>query len=160
MARINTKISDENAAKLNAAARRAGMTKADMVDAALDLFFSPERDEHRDAAILRRLDRLTRQYERLQRDGQVVAETLALFVRYYLSITPPLPDDAQDAARAQGRDRFEMFVRQLTKRIAGGGSLIRDVLDDVIASEADFFSEEDALASGDTPPWEDEADHA
>jgi hypothetical protein len=34
------------------------------------------------------------------------AETLALFVRFWLTITPPLPNDAQAAAQIKGRERF------------------------------------------------------
>jgi hypothetical protein len=55
------------------------------------------------------------QLDRVERDLSVTAETIALFVRYYLTITPPLPSGDQDAARALGRERFEMFVAQVGK---------------------------------------------
>ncbi|MGY4313970.1 hypothetical protein [Bradyrhizobium sp. JR3.5] len=84
--------------------------------AALDRFLNPERDASGDAALIRRLDRMSRQLERADRDVSVLAETIALFIRYYLTITPPLPSQDQDAARALGRERFEMFVAQVGKR--------------------------------------------
>src|SRR5208337_2283534 len=49
------------------------------------------------AALARRLDRMTRQVERLERDLTISAEALALFIRFWLTITPPLPDSAQTA---------------------------------------------------------------
>ena len=50
----------------------------------------------------KRLDKLTRQFERLERDQTILIETMALFVRYYLSVTTPIPEAHQDAARAKG----------------------------------------------------------
>jgi hypothetical protein len=49
----------------------------------------------------------------------VLLESLALFVRYQLTVTAPLPEPDQ-AARAVGRDRFQAFVDQVGRQIAGG----------------------------------------
>jgi hypothetical protein len=46
----------------------------------------------------------------LKRDVRISIEALALFVRFWLTVTPPLPDSAQAAANAKGRERFEHFV--------------------------------------------------
>ena len=62
-------------------------------------------------------------------------------MRYYLTITPPLPGVEQDAARALGKERFEYFVAQLGRRLAGGRSMIRDVLEEIGTEESDFFTE-------------------
>ena len=43
-------------------------------------------------------DRRSRQVQRLERGLGVTAATLAQFVRFWLTITPPLPPDAQSAA--------------------------------------------------------------
>jgi len=52
---------------------------------------------------------------------------LALYVRYYLTVSTPLPEAHQAAARAQGQARFAQFVEQLGRRIVRGHSLVRDV---------------------------------
>jgi hypothetical protein len=44
-------------------------------------------------------------------------EALALFVRFWLTPTPPLPDTAQPAAQAKGRVRYEGFVEALVPGI-------------------------------------------
>jgi len=141
--RVNAHVRPETFRKLDQVTARPGVSKAAIVDAALSAFLSPENDDQRDAAIIRRLDRISRQFDKLDRDQTVISETLALFVRYYLTITTPVPDTDQDAARALGKERFDYFVAQLAKRLAAGKSLVRDVLEEFEPSEADFFTSAD-----------------
>jgi hypothetical protein len=49
----------------------------------------------------------------MERDQNIQIETLALFIRYFLTVSTPVPEAHQDAARAQGKARFEQFVEQL-----------------------------------------------
>jgi predicted transcriptional regulator len=137
--KLSVYLSDHVAERLTLAAKRPGTNRSAIVDAALDRFLNPERDTSGDGALVRRLDRISRQLDRLDRDSAVMAETLALFVRYYLTITPPLPSGDQNAARALGRERFEIFVAQVGKRVASGGRLVADVMDRVSASNPDLF---------------------
>ena len=44
-----------------------------------------------------------------------MAETLALHIRQFLMITPPVPKSEQDAAMKLGRERYEVFVRQIAE---------------------------------------------
>lgn len=139
--RLNVHVSDELFEKVSLAASRPKVTKAAVVEAALLGFFSKELDDRRDSALIRRLDRMTRQYDRLERNLSVTAETLALFIRFFLTVTPPLPNADQDAARALGKERFDYFIGQLARRIAGGKNMIRDVLEEASANESEFFTE-------------------
>ena len=93
-----------------------------------------------DEVLIRRPDRVTRSPGRLSREHDIISETLALFVRYFLVVTPPVPDDEQDAARALGLARFECFVTQLAERVAGGRALLDDVLEETQPVECDFFA--------------------
>jgi hypothetical protein len=138
--KVTLYLSDDVAARLALAAKRPGANRSAIADAALDRFLNPERDPHGDAALIRRLDRLTSQLGRLDRDIAIITETIALFVRYYLTITPPLPSGDQDAARALGRERFEMFVAQVGRRVASGGRLVAEVLDKVTSTNPDLFT--------------------
>ena len=83
--------------------------------------------DRREAALVRRLDLLTRQGERLERDHTIAAEAIALFIKFWLTVTPPLPEGAQAAAQAKGRERFEYFLETLGRRLAKGQSLLREV---------------------------------
>ena len=137
--KLSVYLSDHVAKRLTLAANRPGTNKSAIVDAALDRFLNPERDQSGDAALVRRLDRMSRQLGHIDRDLSITAETIALFVRYYLTITPPLPSGDQDAARALGRERFDMFVAQVGKRVASGGRLVADVMERVSTSNPDLF---------------------
>jgi hypothetical protein len=137
--KLSVYLSDHVAKRLVLAASRPGTNKSAIVDAALDRFLNPERDQSGDAALIRRLDRMSRQLDRVDRDLSITAETVALFVRYYLTITPPLPSGDQDAARALGRERFEVFVAQIGKRVASGGRLVADVMERMSSSNPDLF---------------------
>ena len=66
-----------------------------------------------------RLDRMTNAVGRIERDGHVLLETLALFVLIELTVNAPLPK-GDDAARAVGRARFEEFVARVGERLASG----------------------------------------
>ena len=99
------------AGKLADHASRKRVPQALVVETALASFLSPDNSERMEAALGRRLDRLTRQVERLERHITISNEALALFVRFWLTATPPLPDTAQPAAQAKGRERYEAFCR-------------------------------------------------
>jgi DNA-binding transcriptional MocR family regulator len=95
-------------------ADRKGLSRSAIVEAAVASFLSPDGSDRMEAAFTRRLDRLTRQVQRLERDVGISAETLALFIRFWLTITPPLAEDAQ----FRPRSRDGNASRALSKRSA------------------------------------------
>lgn len=134
--RLNVYFDAALSAELEELAARRKLSKSQIVEAALAAFLSPDGDDQREAAIVRRLDRLTRAVERLERDATVGNEALALFVKFWLTTTPPLPDTMRDAAQAKGRERYEGFVDALGRRLAKGGTLAKEVSEDVPASHS------------------------
>lgn len=115
---------------LDEMAKRTRRPKSEVVRAAVASFLSPDGSEQMEAAMTRRLDRMSRQVERLERDLTISNEALALFIRAWLTATPPLPEGGQIAAQAKGRERYEGFVEALGRRLTSGRSLVREVLDD------------------------------
>ncbi len=91
-----------------------------IAEAAIASFLSPDTDERREAAIAKRLDQIDRRIARLERDVSISIETLALFVRFWLTINPPLPEPAAQAARAKAGERYDDFVTALGRRLAQG----------------------------------------
>ena len=130
-ARLNVYIERDHGKRLDELAAMKNLSRSSVVAAALAAFLSPEGGERREVATAKRLDKLTRQFERLERDQTILIETMALFIRYYLSVTTPISDEHQEAARAQGRGRFEQFVDQLARHLQRGGSLVRDVCEEI-----------------------------
>lgn len=114
--------------------------KSAIVEEALDRYLNPERNRLLDDAVLRRLDNLSRSVSLVARDVAIATETLSLFVRYFLTITPPLPQAEQDAARALGKQRFEVFVAQIGRRLASDHRLVTEVLESIAATNPDLFA--------------------
>ena len=126
-ARLNVYLEDEHLRRLEEVAAVKAISKSSIVAAALATYFSPERS----AAVTRRLDTLSRQFERLERDQTILLETVALWIRHQLAVTPPVPEALQDAARAQGRARFADFLSQLARHLQRGGSLVREARQEI-----------------------------
>lgn len=129
--RLNLFIPPEHARRLDELATKKGVSKSSIVAAALTSWLSPDAGDQREAAIAKRLDRLSRQFEKLERDQNIEIETLALFVRYFLTVSTPVPEAHQDAVRAQGKARFEQFVEQLGRHLMRGRSLVREVVEEL-----------------------------
>ena len=129
--RLNVYFEPATSKSLEDLAIRRRVSKSAIVDAAVASFLSPDSADRREAAYARRLDRLTRQVERLERDQTIALEALGLFIRAWLTATPPLADNAQASAQAKGRERYESFIETLGRRVQQGRSLAKEVLEDV-----------------------------
>src|SRR5271165_4966440 len=125
------------AGKLADYAGRKRVPQALVVETALASHLSPDGADRLEAALARRLDRMTRQIERLERHITISNEALALFVRFWLTNTPPLPDTAQAAAQAKGRERYDGFVEALGRRLARGRTLADEVTTDIASDGSD-----------------------
>ncbi|AEQ53580.1 CopG family transcriptional regulator [Pelagibacterium halotolerans] len=135
--RLNVYFDPSLTAELEALAARRKVSKSQVVEAALASYLSPDAADQREAAITRRLDRLTRAVERLERNQTISTEALALFVRFWLTTTPPLPDTKREAAQAKGRERYEGFVETLGRRLAKGSTLAKEVSEDVAGLQSE-----------------------
>src|SRR5262245_10764717 len=134
-ARLSVYLDPDMMAQLTELAERKRQSKSLIAEAAITSFLTPDDADRREAAVTRRLDLLTRQGERLERDLWITAETLALFIRFWLTVTPPLPEVAQATAQAKGRERFESFLETLGRRLARGRNVLREVSLDGVNAE-------------------------
>lgn len=121
-------LDDELTEQLETLAAKPGSSKSAIVSDALRSFLARRGANEVDDRLKVRLDRLSRRLNRIERDQQILLESLALFVRYYLTVTAPLPEADQEAARALGQERFQAFIDQVGRRIAGGRTLAGEVL--------------------------------
>jgi hypothetical protein len=126
--------------RLNLACKDPTKNKSKLTEKALNTLLDSERDQSHDAGLLRRLDSMGRQVATIDRHQHVVLESLGLFLRYYLIVTPPLPKVEQEAARAMGHQRFEVFIGQLARRLAGSQTLVSEVMEKVTAHDPDLFT--------------------
>jgi hypothetical protein len=125
--RLSVYLEPQIIARLTELADRKNQPKSLVAEAAITSFLTPDDADQLEAALTRRLDFLTRQVERLERDLGITVEALALFIRFWLIVTPSLPESAQAAAQAKGRERYDSFLETLGRRLSKGQSLLREV---------------------------------
>lgn len=111
------------ARQLDERASSRRITRTDIVEAALSSLLTPDHEERLEAVLTRRLDRLSRQLDRLEWHVELSNEAFALFVRSWLINNPPLPDAALRAAQVTGKKRWEAFVDSLSRRMELGPKL-------------------------------------
>jgi hypothetical protein len=75
----------------------------------------------------------------VSRDLAIVTEALALYVRYFLTMTPPQPQSDRQAAQLLGRERFQVFVAQVGRRLARDHRLVSEVLETIAVNNPDLF---------------------
>ncbi len=105
--------------KLDWLARRPGATKSEIVAKAIEAFFERRGESELDQRYGKRLDRISRDLDHLRRDVEAILESLALFIRFNITLNAhtPAPDKATQAI---AHERFQKFVEQVGRQIAGG----------------------------------------
>lgn len=129
--RLSVYLEPELARSLADYAARRNQSRSLVADAAIASFLSPDDDERREAAIVKRLDGLDRRLQRQERDVGITVEMMAVFVRFWLASTPQLPDAAQAATRAKAGERYDDFLEALGRRLAKGPKFLQEIGDDV-----------------------------
>jgi hypothetical protein len=132
--RMNVYFEPDLLKKVEALAQRRNVSKSAVIEAAVASFLSADASERLEAVFARRMDKLGRQVEGLDEDLAILGETLSLFIRFWLIVTPPLPDSAQASARAKGAERFDGFLQSLGRRLATGDRFLKELSRDVDGS--------------------------
>lgn len=132
--RMNVYFEPDLLKKVEALALRRNVSKSAVIEAAVASFLSADASERLEAVFARRMDKLGRQVEGLDQDLAILGETLSLFIRFWLTVTPPLPDSAQASARAKGAERFDGFLQSLGRRLATGDRFLKELSRDIEAN--------------------------
>lgn len=141
--RIRTRLTPHNYDRLTVAVKRGSRSQAEIINRALTRYFREDENNARDAAILRRLDLMTRHDHRHTRDLNLALETISLFVHYFFTVMPEVSQVDQEARAALGVSHFNGFLDELTARMRGGGKTIKNALEDVLVTDTDFFTAEE-----------------
>ncbi|WP_186398130.1 CopG family transcriptional regulator [Stappia sp. P2PMeth1] len=130
-ARMNVYFDPELLKQVEALSLRRKVSKSAIIEAAVASFLSGDTADRLEAAMSRRLDRLGRQVDTLDEDLAILGETLSLFIRFWLTITPPIPEAGKESSRAKGVERFEGFMQTLGRRLATGDRFLKELSRDV-----------------------------
>ena len=141
--RIQVYASKELHKRLEIAASHPKVSKSEVVKRALELYLSEEQEAMRNNPILRRLDRMTRESEKLRQRLVVLSEAHALYVRYFLTLVPAPPNEEREAARAEGAARFESYREALETILSDRSRYLFDGVEDALIGKSDFFTNEE-----------------
>ncbi len=108
-------------------AGRKRVSQASVVEAAVASFLSPDGSERMEAAFSRRLDRISRQLDKLDYHVEVGNEAFTLYLRRWLVVTPAAGQDASAAAQADCENRFDQFIMALARRMESGRYLSDEI---------------------------------
>lgn len=106
--------------RLTALAAKPGMSKARIIEAALQSYFEREGAEALDSLLQTRMNRLSGQLDRLERDQHIVLQTLAEFVRHHFLVTAAPPESELASRRAQAEARYASFIDTVGRQLAAG----------------------------------------
>lgn len=118
--RHNLHLDEDLSRRLLALAAKPGMSKAAIIAAALRSYLDNEGAASLDQLLQQRLNRLSGQLDRLERDQRVVVQTLAEFVRHHFLVTAAPPESELASRRAQAEARYQSFIETVGRQLAAG----------------------------------------
>ncbi|HEX2581795.1 MAG TPA: CopG family transcriptional regulator [Dongiaceae bacterium] len=121
-------LDEQISAQIASLLAKPGTNKSALFAKAFSEYLSRNRNSEIEPVLKTRLDNSSRALGRIEREQQVLIETLALFIRYMLTVMAPLPASEQAAAKALGQERFNYLFEQVGRRLSQGKSLSGDVL--------------------------------
>lgn len=130
-AQISVYLEPDIMALLADYAARRDQSLSLVAEAAIASFLSPDDAQRREVVVAKRLDQLDRRLTRVERDISISVETMAVFIRFWLTTTPALPEPAAQAARATVAKRYDAFITALGRRLAQGPNLRQEISEDV-----------------------------
>ena len=138
--RYSLYLSPPLARKFELVARQRHGSRSALFEEALRANLEPQQVPGVEEGLARRLNELHKVVGAIGRDVALVTETVALFVRYFLTVTPPLPQSEQEPARLLGKERYEVFVTQIGKRLAENYRFASEVLQTITTNQPDLFA--------------------
>ncbi len=117
--RVQVFMPKQDAQRLEALAREPGASKSQLLATAWTAWLRGRGADELEERSARRLDRMSGQLARIERDGHVSIESLGLFIRYMLTVNALMPE-GDEAAQAIGRERYARFVERVARRLASG----------------------------------------
>ena len=143
-------LSEAMTQRLQIMAETHQVAKSEILERALKRYLANESGDLPVDFLVLQQESSTRSFRRLERDLAIATELIATFVRYFLTITPPLPESEHAAARALGHLRFEQVIEDIARRLRTDRSLIARVA--AILSESPQTTNSDSQQDADHAP--------
>jgi hypothetical protein len=118
--RHNLHLNPDLSRRLLVLAAKPGMSKTRIIEAALGAYLDNEGASTLDHLLQQRMNRISGQLDRVERDQRVMVQTMAEFVRYYFLVTAAPPDSELASRRAQAEARYATFIDTVGRQLAAG----------------------------------------
>jgi hypothetical protein len=147
--RVQAYVEPELARRLVQRRMTMGASESGIVRSSLVQYLDGSSDME---LLLRRLDRLGRADERLQRDLELLSESFGAFLRTWFAHTPALPEDAKGFARATAERRYRQLIEHVGQRFSGGRRFLDDLPHESIADPAELDAVRSEVSAEKTGP--------
>ena len=118
--RHNLHLEEALTRRLTQLAAKPGMSKTRIVEAALKSYFDRQGADALDSLLQTRMNRLSGQIDRLERDQRIVMFTLAEFVRHHFLVSAAPPESELASRHAQAEARYQSFIEVVGRQLAAG----------------------------------------
>ena len=85
--------------------------------------------------VLRKLERLGRDAERVHREVEMLSAAFSVFVRIWFAHLPPMAEQEKAAARSEAEDRYRDFVDYVVEEFNGGRRFLDDLPRESVADD-------------------------
>ena len=130
-------LSEAMTHQLQAAAETYRVSKSALLERALLQYLAPRTNGNTPNLQVLQQETMMRALKRLERDLAVGNELTAIFVRYFLMITPPLPASEHDAAQITGQLRFDQVIETIAARLRTDRALVARVMATLSAAQTE-----------------------
>lgn len=104
---VNTRLPLHMVQQIKFVAHERGVSDGSIIEAALREFLGKTEQEE---IILKKLDRISRQLEKIRRENGAMLEVLSSFIRVYLTHEREISEDDKVKAEVKGARRFSRFM--------------------------------------------------
>lgn len=134
--RVTTWLSADVLCLLRQEAMSRYVSQQNIIESSLREHLVPSDEEGQFALLLRRVTRIDSKLKAIDRAIEILAETLALYIRTWLAYTDEVPESKREEMHFKAQRRFEKFLLNLSKRIEVGQSLFSDLSKDAVVKES------------------------
>ena len=104
---VNTRLPLHMVQQIKFVAQERGVTDGSIIEAALREFLGKTEQEE---ILLKKMDRISRQLEKMRRENKAMIEVLSSFIRVYLTHERDIPEAEKANAEIKGARRFVRFM--------------------------------------------------
>ena len=119
---------------LKMTARERSATMTSIIEAALEEFF---KEKSFDELYLSHLDKVSRRVGKVEKNQQLMLETLTRFASIYFANTPEVPAEKKNQAAQIGQERFSKFKQLISEGMTGQKGM-RKPLNEIVFDDEEF----------------------